>query len=249
MKTHSAFGTKKNSGLTLIELLVVIAILALLILIGFMSWRSQFDKAKDANRKDDLQRISIAFEEYFNDNECYPPLDILDNCDGNELSPYLASIPCDPLTNTKYCYIPDDTLPGTCPRFYRLFSSLDYTEDPIITKLKCHGDDYCGYESTCATIEQSGYNYGVSSLNIPVLNPLTSPPPASAPPSPGASPTPSPLPGNYACHPGIDPETGDPEGVCNSTADPEGDGCPITFSDPVICQEHCDASPDNWCES
>ena len=87
MKTHSAFDLKKNSGLTLIELLVVIAILAVLILIGLISWRSQFDKAKDAARKDDLQRLSIALEEYFNDNDCYPPTGTLDTCGGDELSP------------------------------------------------------------------------------------------------------------------------------------------------------------------
>jgi len=233
MKTHPAFGAKKNLGLTLIELLVVIGIIAILILIGFISWRSQFDKAKDAARKDDLQRLSIALEEYFNDNDCYPIIGILDNCGGDELSPYLASIPCDPVTNTKYCYIPD---PDSCPKYYRLLSSLDYTADPIIAKLQCHGDDYCGYESTCATVEQSGYNYGVSSLNIPVLNPLTSPPPASAPPSPEASPES----GTYAC---------DPTGICNSYEDPDSHGCPRRFADPVICQEYCDASPNNWCES
>ena len=239
----------KNSGLTLIELLIVIAILAILLLIGLMSWRSQFNKAKDANRKDDLQRLSIAFEDYFTDNDCYPSADILDNCGGDELAPYLDSIPCDSLTNTKYCYIPDDTPPGTCPRYYRLLSSLDYTDDPIIAKLQCHGPDYCGYETECgADIVQSGYNYGVSSLNVPVLNPDTSPPPDSSP-GPGGSPTLPPS-GVYACKPGIDAETGEPEGVCNSTEDPVGDGCgEWTFDDPIICQEYCDLSPDYWCES
>ena len=232
MKTHPVFGTQKNSGLTLIELLIVIAIIAILTLIGLMSWRSQFNKAKDAARKDDLQKLSIALENYFNDNDCYPIAGILDNCGGDELSPYLAPIPCDPVTNTKYCYIPDDTLPGTCPRYYRLLSSLDYTNDPIIAKLQCHGDDYCGYESICATLEQAGYNYGVSSLNVPVLNPLTSPPP-SAPPSPGASPEP----GTYAC---------DPAGECNSYADTST--CGRTWSDINLCNAYCPTSaPEERC--
>ena len=243
MKTTSS---RRQAGLTLIEMITVIAIIIILILIGWMAWRNQFNKAKDANRKDDLQRLSIAFEEYFTDHDCYPPADILSNCGGNELSPYLNSIPCDPLSNTKYCYIPDDTPPGTCPRYYRLLSSLDNTTDPIITKLQCHGPEYCGYETECdADVIQNSYNYGVSSLNVPVLNPEVSPPPDSSP-GPGDSPTPSPE-GNFACHPGIDPETGELVGICNSTADPEGDGCPQTFSDPFVCQAAC-ASPDNWCE-
>jgi len=245
MKIRTAFNVKKNSGLTLIELLIVIAILAILLLIGLMTWRNQFNKAKDASRKDDLQRITIAFEEYFNDNECYPPTDILDNCEGDELSPYLESIPCDPLSHTPYCYIPDITIP-TCPRYYRVFSSLDYTDDPIIAKLKCHGDEYCGYETACkADAIQSGYNYGVSSLNVPVLNPLVSPPPASAPPSPVSSPSPSPLPGNLACSHVVEPK----ESVCNSYADPEAAGCPITFSDTDLCNAFCKTSkPEERCK-
>jgi len=234
MKTHPAFGTKKNSGLTLIELLVVIAILALLLLIAFMSWRSQFDKAKDAAKKDDLQRLSIALENYFNDNDCYPIAGTMADCATNDLVPYIQTIPCDPVTDTPYCYIPDITDPS-CPRYYRLLSSLDYTEDPIITKLQCHGSEFCGYEPTCATPEQSGYNYGVSSLNIPVLNPLTSPPPASAPPSPGVSP--SPESGTYACT---------PTGICNSYEDTSS--CLLTWSDPNACTAYCPTSaPEERC--
>lgn len=234
MKTHPAFGTQKNLGLTLIELIIVIAIITLLILIGFMSWRSQFNKAKDTARKDDLQRLSIALEEYFTDNDCYPLAGILDNCGGDELAPYLDSIPCDPVSNTKYCYIPG---PGACPKYYRLLSSLDYTDDPIITKLQCHGDEYCGYESICANAQQSGYNYGVSSLNVPVLNPTVSPPP-----SPGASPGASPESGTYAC----DPSGG--ENSCNSYADPIGAGCLRIFTDPDECHAFCPTSdPSDRC--
>jgi len=244
---------RRQAGLTLIELLIVIAIIAVLIIVGWMTWRNQFNKAKDASRKDDLQRLSIAFEEYFNDYECYPPADILQNCGGDELSPYLESIPCDPLTDTAYCYISDEP----CPRSFRILSSLDNTSDPIIAKLQCHGEAYCGYEEPeCATAEQEGYNYGVASTNIPVLNPEVSPPPASPPPGspdpspPPGSPDPSPPPeGNYACHPGINPETGELQGVCNSTANPEGDGCPRTFADPTTCQEYCDLSSTYWCKN
>lgn len=231
---------RRQAGLTLIELLIVISIIAVLIIVGWMTWRNQFDKAKDTSRKDDLQRLSIAFEEYFNDYECYPPADILQNCGGDELSPYLESIPCDPLTDTAYCYIADEP----CPRNFRILASLDNTSDPIIAKLQCHGETYCGYEQPeCATAEQEGYNYGVASTNIPVLNPEVSPLPASPPPAspPPGSPDPSPPPeeGDYAC---------DPKGECNHYADPEGDGCPKTFADPTTCQEYCDISSTYWCD-
>lgn len=225
----------KNAGLSLIELIIVIAIIIILILIAWMSWRNQFNKAKDANRKDDLQRLSIAFEEYFTDNDCYPSSDILDNCGGNEFSPYLETIPCDPLSKTPYCYVSD----GGCPQNFRILSSLDSTADPIITKLQCHGPEYCGYEVECeADIVQSGYNYGVTSTNVTVLNPDVTPPspspsviPTPSPSPSPAGPSPSPLPGIYAC---------DPNGQCNEYE--ETSTCGITFDDFNICNAYCPTS-------
>jgi prepilin-type N-terminal cleavage/methylation domain-containing protein len=222
---------KNQSGFTLIELIIVIAILAILLIIGFMSWRNQFDKAKDADRKNDLQRLSIAFEDYYNDHDCYPTSEILQNCESSELQPYLQSVPCDPLTRTCYCYLTDGS---DCPQDYRLLSSLDNTADPAIITLQCHGELFCGWEPECATSEQSGYNYGVSSLNVPVLNPDVTPPPPDA----STAPAPSAGPGTYAC---------DPTGVCNSYSDPEAHGCPVTFDDNT-CNNACD-NPANWCES
>ena len=108
----------KRRGFTLIELVVVVAILALLLIITMMSWKNQLNKARDAQRKDDLQRISIAFEEYFSDFGCYPPENILDNCGGGELKPYLDKIPCDPVTDKPYEYVPDGDNPA-CPRNFR----------------------------------------------------------------------------------------------------------------------------------
>src|SRR3990167_8966396 len=110
-------------GFTLIELLIVIAILAILIIIAMMSWRLQVDKARDAQKKDDLHRISIAFEEYFSDNECYPPADILQNCQGDEFDPYLDKIPCDPTTGLPYCYITDLDNPS-CFRSFKILTPL-----------------------------------------------------------------------------------------------------------------------------
>jgi prepilin-type N-terminal cleavage/methylation domain-containing protein len=235
-----------KKGFSLIELIIVIAILAILLIIGFMLWRSQFDKAKDASRKADLQRLSIAFEDYYNDNNCYPPVNVLDVCGSDELAPYLDSVPCDPITQTPYCYITDDINPE-CFQSYRLLSSLDYTDDPIIALLKCHGQEHCGYEYICATDEQSEYNYGVSSNNIPVLNPSVTPAPIATPSpdasptgTPDASPLPSPSPGIYAC---------DPTGICNFYEDPGAHNCPTTFDDPDVCQDACDISSANWCES
>ncbi|AKM78962.1 MAG: Type II secretion system protein G [Candidatus Beckwithbacteria bacterium GW2011_GWB1_47_15] len=227
----------KRAGLTLIELLIVIAILAILILLGWFSFRRQIDKANDAKRKDQLSKLAVAFEDYYSDFDCYPDETILDNCGGGELDPYLDSIPCDPTTGQAYCYVPDGT---ACSNNFRILVPLDNDSDPDIAKLGCDGDQNCGWDDACGSL---GYNYGVASTNVAVLNPALpspSPSPSAGPSEPPASlPPPGPN-GNFAC---------DPTGVCNSYSDPEGSGCPITFSDSDLCQQYCDASPAYWCES
>jgi len=218
-----------KSGFTLIELLIAVSILILLFMITIVSWRNHLNKANDAKRKDDLQRISIAFEEYFSDNNCYPPADILQTCGGDQLQPYLDSVPCDPVYNTPYCYVTDeDSL--ICFLNYRVLAPLKNISDPIISKHDCHGEEFCGYEDICAIPAQdiSGYNYGVSSLNIPLLNPDVEPPTASPDPSTSPSTPPS---GQYAC---------DPNGICNSYGDTST--CGISFDDEEFCNTYCPTS-------
>ena len=234
-----------KKGFTLVELVIVIAILAILLIIAMMSWRNQIDKARDAQKKADLQRLSIAFEEYFSDWNCYPGADILDNCGGDELDDYLDKIPCDPVTKRPYCYV-TDSANQTCFKNFRIMTPLKFGGDPVIANLGCYSaDPYCGWEPECADLPSliSGFNYGVSSKNVTVGNPaLPSPSPspsAGASASPAASPSPSPSPsGNFAC---------DPNGQCNVYADPQAAGCPVVFVDPIACQQACDASPANWC--
>lgn len=94
---------------------------------------------------------------------------------------------------------------------YRLQAHLENESDPIIAKLGCDGAYGCGYTPT--------YNYGVSSgVSLTSSEPL--PQPSASPGTYG---------GNFAC---------DPEGACNSYADPEVAGCPISFAQ-TNCQNVC----------
>ena len=161
--------TKK--AFTLIELVIVIAILGILLILSMMSWRRQLDKARDADRKTDLQRLSVAFEDYYNDHECYPNPDILAGpIDG--LKPYLDKIPLNPITKASYYLEHSD-----CAS-YRILTELDNDSDPVIDYLNCSPD--CGFDGVSA-------NYGVSSTNISVSN------------NPTASPAASPASEYYAC--------------------------------------------------
>jgi len=127
-----------QNGLTLIEILAVLAILLLIILALFKVFGSNINRTRDAQRKTDLKNIKLAFEDYYNDRQTYPPEEYLSNCNGNSLEPYLKKVPCDPVTGEPYVYIP---YPGSGNNSggYRVLSILDDLSDPIIEKLGCVG--------------------------------------------------------------------------------------------------------------
>ena len=192
-------------GFTLAEVLITIAIIALLFIIALWNWRNQIGRGYDARRKSDLARIKIAFEDYYNDKNCYPPDTILENCGGGELQPYMKEIPCDPTKRIPYAYIPED--PDGCSG-YRVLAALEDTSDPDIAKVGCSVSEGCGYGPV--------YNYGISS-GVPVLG---SGPPIGEPPTSTPAPTVPAVPA-WACT---------PDGTCNFYADPQTNGCPVTAS-------------------
>lgn len=143
-----------QSGLTMIELLIVLAILGIFAILFLLSMTGQTSKGRDAKRKDDLKKIQIAFEDYYNDNDCYPDGDVLDECfSTTALEPYLREIPCDPLTDEPYVYegLAADQCSG-----YRVLVQLENENDPAIAKLGCTTAGGCNYSDT-------SYNYGISS--------------------------------------------------------------------------------------
>lgn len=231
---------QKKSGFTLIEILIVVAILSLLTISALLMLNNNLSKGRDTKRKGDLDRLKTAFEEYYVDNDTYPPDDILASCGSTSLSPYLQTIPCDPKTKRAYCYVYDTDNNG---QNYRILSSLEYASDPIIAKLDCDDNpDYCGHEDACSAYG-SNFNYGVASSNVVVNSEVIgggeitpSPSPSTTPtPSPSLMPFPSTTPGVYACS---------PTGVCNNYApNPAAYGCPLTYSDSVACTSYCPSSP------
>jgi prepilin-type N-terminal cleavage/methylation domain-containing protein len=187
---------KLRKGFTLIELLVVVAIIALLTLMVILALRNNINKANDAKRKADLQRIATAFEEYYSDKDCYPAGSILTTCGSSGLKDWgLSTVPCDPVFKTPYCYITDADKP-TCFQKFRILNTLKYLSDPVIKLLGCGSGQYCGWETECgASGNKSGFNYGVSSLNITVRNPNIT--------IPSSTPLPT-LGGIWGCTPGGD---------------------------------------------
>lgn len=176
---------KKQSGLTLIEILIVIALLMLILLAIFKVFGTDVNRAKDAQRKSDLRDIKLAFEDYYNDHQSYPPREYLDDCGGDSLRPYLKAVPCDPETGKPYLYMPfpDDGTQG-----YRVLSILNDKSDPIIEKFGCEGG--CGIPEDNPEFTNSfDYVYGIAEGVPLVLNGAVFP---TSTPAPSTTATPIP---------------------------------------------------------
>lgn len=61
----------RQKGFTLIELMVVISIIGVLSTIAMTSLNGARAKARDARRKNDLEQISLAMEQYYSDHGTY----------------------------------------------------------------------------------------------------------------------------------------------------------------------------------
>lgn len=229
---HSVSSSSHESGWTLAELLVVVAIIAILaVLFLLVNWKRNIFRAQDAQRKTDVANIRRSFEEYYNDNGCYPAATILDSCDAPALAPYLAKVPCDPTTREPYKYKSDSDT-NMCTG-NRVCAKLQDWADPDITTLGCSAKEGCGwgaYWNYClaagTTVTAPGFIPGVS-------------------PTPTLTPTPAYF-GPYACRPGtVFGGRVTASGTCNNVGDPAAFGCPRSFAE-ADCQGLC-GNATYWC--
>lgn len=156
------------------ELLIVVGILTLLVAasIAFLNPFEQFARAKDAQRKNDLNELRKIMESWYSDRGCYPKKsqlcfnDLSTNtceiCTSAQNSPSLAayttSTLCDPEPALRnYLYVPEGN-DLTCPLAYVIYTKLG----AIYNK---ENDVYsCGSKHACGP-GQAGYDYLVSSPN------------------------------------------------------------------------------------
>jgi len=127
---------KIKNGFTLIELLVVMVIIGLLaglILPNFMSAR---ERARDAQRKSDLEQIQKALELYKMDKNEYPatsdPFAPPGSSGCNKewkvgTTTYMPKLPCDPKSTGEYKY---KYTRGTDKFTYTLDACLENRSDP-----------------------------------------------------------------------------------------------------------------------
>lgn len=153
---------EKNKGFSLVELLIVLAILAILIVIsvGVLNPIALVNKARDSKRKNDLNSIKRAFEEYYNDNGRYPYTEMgfcysAANC-GKSVSAmekYLRVCLCDP-KNVPYTFEID-------PKWFKVMTNLENKTDSDIPP-----EWYTNLSKYNFNLDVNKINYGVSSPNI-----------------------------------------------------------------------------------
>ncbi|HEX9817274.1 MAG TPA: prepilin-type N-terminal cleavage/methylation domain-containing protein [Patescibacteria group bacterium] len=214
-KLTSFFLRKEPSGFSLIEILVITAVIAVLGAVLLAGYSRQLSRSRDAQRKDDLSQLRVVFEDYYNDNACYPDLTIFETCGSSALTPYLKEIPCDPQDQEPYVYF---SLGGNECRGYRVLVQLENTNDPNIESMGCDATNGCYWDDPT-------YNFGIAMGGTLAGSGWEQ----SAGPTPAPTPTPTPTP-PADCSDGA--WVISPNGVCSCYANdywPTA-GCPATYA-------------------
>lgn len=155
---------KFNKGFTLIEVLLVVIMLSVLItiLFGALNPFTQFNKANDAKREQDLTQIKNALDTYYNDTGCYPtgvPFDFSWTVGKTLL---MSQVPDDPeCTTSGKCYL-YQTDSSTCPQWNILYAALkvpNTSSNKVLCPLFAMGN------CAPAGIASSSYNYCIVSGN------------------------------------------------------------------------------------
>ncbi len=158
----------KSKGFTLVELMIVMVIIVLLMIIaiGALNPRAMRGRANDAQRKSDLSRFKVAFEEYYNDKNCYPnrvtiaEMNKQSNCGKPVFNPWLPSWLCDPQTREPYIVVVPDV---SCPNQFSIFTKLENDKD---NDIPATWTALSQVHTLDGVISASQINYGVSSSNI-----------------------------------------------------------------------------------
>lgn len=160
-----------DNGFTLIELILVMALIAILSVIGIGSYSQATVKARDTQRKNDLNQITKALESFNNDVGRYPKVDGFGEMTcpqingaegscfggiiayfGDVLTAYMENIPTDPKNGRVYKYVP-----GANNGTYSYYAAMDNVDDRDVVvdsegvktdwEISC-GDINCNYKIT-----------------------------------------------------------------------------------------------------
>ena len=160
---------KSKKGVSLIEVLIVVAILAIMIvmLALIVDPRVWVNRGNDSRRRKDLDRIKVAFEDYYAGKKCYPDAALVAemrdvaNCNKaivgfGELAPWQ----CDP-RGEPYMVVVENS---SCPRWFKVYTNL---EDPSARGVpSLFKDPNPPFPIGDGSLTTKDANYGVSSANV-----------------------------------------------------------------------------------
>jgi len=140
--------SKLNIGFTLIELLVVISIIGLLAGLVISNVAGVRERARDVERKSDLDQTKKALRMYYNDYNMYPlasELPAVGSPFAKGSMVYMKAFPGDPSTKVAYSYYRTNCTNGT--EDFRLVATLENKSDSGIdkSKTKCPQDCLATY--------------------------------------------------------------------------------------------------------
>jgi len=140
--------SKLNIGFTLIELLVVISIIGLLAGLVISNVAGVRERARDVERKSDLDQTKKALRMYYNDYNMYPlasELPAVGSPFAKRSMVYMKAFPGDPSTKVAYSYYRTNCANGT--EDFRLVATLENKSDSGIdkSKTKCPQDCLATY--------------------------------------------------------------------------------------------------------
>lgn len=141
---------KTTKGFTLIELLVVIAIIAVLSGLVVVNLAGVRERARDTQRKTELNEVKKALRLYYNDNNRYPAsLTTWGDAFTSGGMTYMKQLPSDPLYDAddpdspQYAYYQSSCSGGT--NDYRLVVALENSGDPDIARSGSKCGSGCGF--------------------------------------------------------------------------------------------------------
>lgn len=174
LKSHRS-GTKRRA-FTLIELLIVIAIIGILAAVVIVLLSSAKPKARDAQRKSDLNQIGKALELYHSENDLYPVTGLGNGWGGGGAIKVSAAAFCNALSSSMKTQISDPSCPKNkncgdiCPTDYTyesingttydLEAPSKETEDPINLG---EGSGSSGHCSDTGYVNEDGEEFSTSS--------------------------------------------------------------------------------------
>jgi prepilin-type N-terminal cleavage/methylation domain-containing protein len=141
-------------GFTMIELLVTVTMIAVLTVIGVVSYSSVNKRSRDAKRKSDLEQLRSAMEMFRSDYNYYPGTTgawvAASGLDTDLVSTYMPAIASDPQEPTRHYYFRAKNYSAVTTHYYGycVCTCLESTDCAVIVSNTCDAGDVradCNY--------------------------------------------------------------------------------------------------------